>query len=111
MVEKAPDRGDIVWVDFDHTLDREQKDKRPALVLSPKNYNAKSSLILACPLTTKIKGYPFEVKCTHKGRKSVILVDQIKSLDWRARKCSISGQVDTETLREVTDKITALLAP
>ena len=97
----VPKRGDIVWVDLNPTKGHEQKGRRPALVLSDKNYNLPSQLMLVVPITSKQKGYPFEVS-VHKGAiKGVILADQIKSLDWKQRNVTRISQVDKETLRRV----------
>ncbi|NPV02243.1 MAG: endoribonuclease MazF [Brevinematales bacterium] len=81
-----PDRGDIVWLMFNPRSGHEQSGHRPALVISPKAYNAKTGLALFCPITTKIKGYPFEIR-VNAGDKinGAVLCDQVKSLDWRAR--------------------------
>ena len=81
-----PDRGDIVWLDFSPQRGREQVGIRPALVISPKAYNQRSELMLACPITSKIKGYPFEVRVKAGEIDGVILADQVKSLDWKIRK-------------------------
>ena len=84
----VPDAGDIVWIDFDPQAGREQAGHRPALVLSPAAYNDKTSLMLCCPMTTRVKGYPFEV--TIAGSKDgVVLADQVKSLDWRKRNARL----------------------
>ena len=87
----VPDAGDIVWIDFDPQAGREQAGHRPALVLSPAAYNDKTSLMLCCPMTTRVKGYPFEV--TIAGSKDgVVLADQVKSLDWRRRNARLKGR-------------------
>jgi len=103
-----PDRGHIIWIDFDPQSGREQAHHRPALVLSPKAYNRKTSLCVLCPLTSRIKGYPFEVLISDKD-SSVVLTDQVKSLDWRARKAKKKGEVDEEILDEVLGKLSALI--
>ena len=82
----TPDRGDIVWVTLDPQAGHEQKGRRPALVVSPKSYNKKSGLALVCPITYQVKGYPFEVPVDALKEPGVILADQIKSIDWKARK-------------------------
>lgn len=107
----APDRGDLVWINFTPQAGHEMKDSHPALVLSPKSYNAKAGLALFCPITSQIKGYPFEVALP-KGLEihGVILADQIKSLDWRARKVRRAGKVSAEVLSEVLEKAQALLS-
>lgn len=81
-----PERSDIVWLDFNPQTGREQAGRRPALVLSPASYNSKVKLALLCPITTKVKGYPFEVTLL-KGLEvtGVVLADQVKSLDWHFR--------------------------
>ena len=108
MVRYVPDAGDIVWLDFDPQMGREQKGHRPALVISPKAYNVKTGLMLCCPMTTKIKGYPFEVAIASE-KKSVILSDQIKSLDWQQRNAKFKGRISVAELEDVCDKIKAIL--
>ena len=88
----CPDASDIVWLNFTPHAGREQAGHRPALVLSPAAYNNKTSLMLGCPMTTQIKSYPFEVPIA-AGGPSVVLSDQIKSVDWRARKAKRKGKV------------------
>jgi mRNA interferase MazF len=106
----APDRGDLVWLNFTPQAGHEMKDSHPALVLSPKSYNDKVGLALSCPITSKIKNYPFEVALP-KGLEihGVVLADQIKSLDWRARKARRAGKIPSEVLSEVLGKARALL--
>jgi len=103
-----PHRGDIVWLNFDPQVGHEQKGKRPAIVLSPKEYNEKVGLALFCPITSKIKNYPFEVKVEGEI-VGVILSDQLKSLDWRIRKAEYIMRVSTTTLKEVQENIHMLL--
>lgn len=106
----APDAGDVVWLDFAPQAGREQAGKRPALVLSPRIYNEKVGLMVACPITSKAKGYPFEVALpTGLPVAGVILSDHLKSLDWKTRGAALSCQVPAGTLKEVQDKIKALL--
>ncbi len=89
----VPDRGDVVWLAFDPQTGHEQSGRRPALVLSPKAYNAKTNLALFCPVTSRIKGYPFEVNLPTDGKiTGAILSDQIKSLDWKMRRREIHPQ-------------------
>jgi mRNA interferase MazF len=104
----VPERGDIVWLSFDPQAGHEQAGHRPALVLSPKAYNAKSGLMLCCPMTTKIKGYPFEVSINGPS-PSVALADQVKSLDWRARNASKKGVATKAAIMEALGKARALL--
>lgn len=103
-----PDRGHIIWIDFDPQAGREQSRHRPALVLSPKAYNRKTSLCVLCPMTSQVKGYPFEVMVAGKN-PSVVLADQVKSLDWRARKAKKKAVVDDKVLDEVVGKLSALI--
>ena len=107
----APDRGDVVWLNFSPHSGREQAGHRPALVVSPKAYNEKVGLALCCPITSRIKGYPFEVVLP-KGlaANGAVLSDHIKSLDWRARRAEFKGRVSRAVLDEVLSKIAPLLA-
>lgn len=104
----VPEAGHIVWLQFDPQAGNEQAGHRPALVVSPSGYNAKTGLLLCCPMTTQIKGYPFEVLIAG-GRPGAALADQVKSLDWVARKARHKGQVSTHELTEVRAKIMALV--
>ena len=104
----VPQAGDIVWLNFTPQAGHEQAGHRPALVLSPKAYNQKTSLMICCPITTQIKGYPFEVLISGEP-ESVILADQVKSLDWRSRKAKRKGTVSADELAEVRAKIIALI--
>ena len=107
----APDRGDIIWITLDPQAGHEQAGRRPALVLSPRAYNQTVSLALCCPITSRVKGYPFEVALPEDiGVSGVVLADQLKSLDWRARKGEVSGSVPKEMISEVLAKIQALLS-
>ena len=104
----VPDAGDVVWLQFDPQAGHEQAGHRPALVLSPSQYNAKTGLMLCCPLTTHVKGYPFEVSIAD-ARKSVALADQLKSLDWKARKAKLRGKATRAELADVRRKAIALI--
>lgn len=106
----VPHRGDVVWLHFDPQAGHEQAGHRLALVLSPQKYNKLTSLMLCCPLTTVIKGYPFEVRTKIGGKPGVALADQVKSLDWHARKAKKEGVVDQDVLDEVLAKIETLLS-
>jgi len=97
-----------VWLQFSPQAGHEQAGHRPALVLSPSSYNAKAGLMLCCPITTQVKNYPFEV-AMDDGRRGAILSDQIKSVDWRARKAAHKGRVSGSTLAEVRAKVRALI--
>lgn len=108
----VPERGDLVWLEFSPQAGHEHAGRRPAAVLSPKPYNSKVGLFLACPVTTQEKGYPFEV--TIPGGlpiAGVILADQIKSLDWRARKASFICSLPAPVLDELAAKASALVSP
>ena len=109
MVQYIPDRGDIIWLNFTPQSGHEQAGKRPALVISPKEYNKKVGLMIACPITSKIKGYPFEVELSNKKIKGVVLSDQVRSLDWRSRNASFIDKASADILRTVMDKLLVLL--
>lgn len=104
----TPDAGDIVWLDFNPQAGHEQAGHRLAVVLSPATYNGRIGLMLCCPMTTMIKGYPFEVIIQGK-RESAVLSDQIKSLDWRERNASKKGAVSAVELAEIRAKAKALI--
>ena len=108
-MDYIPDRGDIIWLDFVPQVGREQAGRRPALVLSPKDYNRKTGLAVLCPMTTQIKGYPFEVAVTTGNVQGVVLADHLKNLDWKVRKAAYKGKVPPTVLKEVMDKVAALL--
>jgi len=106
----VPEVGDLVWLTFEPHAGREQAGRRPALVLSPKAYNAKSGLVLVCPITSQVKGYPFEVAVTAgQGATGVVLADHLKSLDWRARHAERIGRCAAEVLDEVRARLAPLL--
>jgi len=106
-----PDRGDIVWLQFNPQTGHEQAGHRPALVLSPAAYNKKTGLMLCCPMTSKVKGYPFEVKFPAASAvSSVVLADQVKSLDWQSRKAKRKGKAPAEVVTETLAKVHALLS-
>ena len=104
----VPDAGDIVWLLFDPQAGHEQAGHRPALVLSPASYNARAGLMLCCPMTTQIKGYPFEVVIAG-NKPSAALSDQVKSVDWKARKATRKGKVTAAELSQVRRKAIALI--
>lgn len=105
----VPDAGDVVWLQFDPQAGHEQAGHRPAVVLSPALYNGKAGLMVCCPLSTKIKGYPFEVPTQVDGQDCVVLADQVKSLDWKIRKAKKKGAVPEPVLQHVRARIKALL--
>lgn len=105
----VPDRGDLVWVDFNPQRGHEQAHTRPALVLSPKSYNRKSGLMLACPITSQVKGYPFEVALRGAKTSGVVLADQVRALDWKARHVRRIERVSSAVVQEVQAMLIALL--
>jgi mRNA interferase MazF len=105
----VPQRGDVVW-QFDPQAGHEQSGRRPALVVSPMAYNAKVGLALLCPITSQVKGYPIEVRLPAGLKVSgVILADQVKSLDWRARQAERLGVVPARVIADVLLKLGLLL--
>ncbi len=105
-----PERGDLVWLSFTPQAGREQAGRRPALVLSPAAYNGRVGLALLCPITSQVKGYPFEVALPEGGPISgVVLSDQVRSLDWRSRLAERAGAVDAMVVAEVQARIATLL--
>jgi mRNA interferase MazF len=103
-----PSKGDLIWLDFNPQAGREIMKRRPALVLSPQAYN-KHGLILAVPITSKAKGYPFEVKINNDKIGGVALADAIKSLDWKERNAEFAGTASKEELLEVLKLLSVLL--
>ena len=106
----VPDRGDIVWLQFNPQAGHEHAGHRPALVLSPASYNRRSGLMLCCPMTSQRKGYPFEVVIAmDTDRESVVLADQVKSLDWKVRKAVKKGTASVDVIAETLSKHQTLL--
>ena len=106
----VPRRGDVVWLSFDPQAGHEQAGRRPAFVLSPESYNRKTGLFLACPVTSKMKGYPFEVVLPDGlGVNGVILADQIKSLDWKARRAEFASATNDNVLNDVVSLVLPLI--
>lgn len=107
------DRGDLIWVDFVPSSGHEQAGRRAAMVLSPKAYNSRTGLLIACAMTTKIKGYPFEVNLTTKGKSgpsvSAVLADQVRVLDWKRRKADKFASAPAAVVEEVAAKLKTLL--
>jgi len=105
----CPKRGDIVWLSFTPQAGHEQAGRRPALTLSPESYNRKVGLGLFCPITSQVKGYPFEVQLPHgKQVSGVVLADQVKSLDWKARQASFCCSLASDVVHEVLNKLGTL---
>lgn len=106
----VPSAGDIVWVDFTPQAGHEQAGHRPALVLSPSAYNSAAGMMVCCPMTSQVKGYPFEVEIRErKGIMGVVLADQVKSLDWRVRNAKYKGRAAQNELNEVRAKVVTLI--
>jgi len=108
----VPDRGDLVWLDFSPQAGHEQAGRRPALVLSPRSYNEKSGLMLACPITNQAKGYPFEVLLPPVvPTTGVVLADQVRNLDWRQRRATRIAAAPDSLIRDILAKLQTLLGP
>ena len=108
----VPERGDIVWLEFDPQAGHEQAGHRSAFVVSPRSYNRKVGLALFCPITSKVKGYPFEVPLPKGGKaRGAVLSDQLKSLDWKARKATRFDCASDVVVQEVTARVLALVDP
>jgi len=106
----VPDRGDLVWVSSSPQRGREQAGRRPALVLSPKGYNRRIGLALVCPVTSRVKGYPFEVRLPEgSAAAGVVLCDQLRSLDWRARRFARAGRVPPATTEDASARVLPLI--
>ena len=109
MTPYVPDRGDVVWLDYDPQLGHEQAGKRPAIVFSPIDYNRRIGLALFFPITSHIKGYPFEVRIKLEKTDGVVLSDQIKNLDWKARRVKFIEKAPDSILIEVREKLDWIL--
>jgi len=108
----VPARGELIWLRFNPQAGHEQAGHRPAVVISPSSYNRRVGLVLCCPVTSQVKGYPFEVVLPQGlGVEGAILSDQIKSLDWRVRKARLIGNLPADVLEETVGKILALVDP
>ena len=105
----CPSRGDIVWLDFDPQAGHEQAGRRPAVVLSHRAYNIKTGLAIVCPMTSRVeKGWPFTVKIDDD---SGVIADQVKCVDWRARRCEVKGRLDDAVLQRVITTFARLILP
>ena len=110
MSSYIPSRGDAIWLDFNPQTGREQAGRRPAFVVSPASYNGKVGLVLLCPVTSRVKNYPFEVSIPEGFPVSgVVLSDQLKSLDWRKRRAEFICTLPKSVTQEVIKKIEALI--
>jgi mRNA interferase MazF len=107
----APDRGDVVWLSFSLQAGHEQAGRRPALIISPRAYNQRVGLAISCPITSQVKGYPFEVSLGSEGRtRGVVLSDQVKILDWRARRAEFIERAPAAATEEVLGKLGTLVS-
>lgn len=105
-----PSRGDVIWLSFNPQSGHEQSGHRPAIVISPKEYNAKVGLAICCPITSKIKYYPFEVRIVIKNKiNGAVLSDQLKSLDWEKRKAKFIAKAPKMVLEDTIEKLTLLI--
>ncbi|MFN8944455.1 MAG: endoribonuclease MazF [Pseudobdellovibrionaceae bacterium] len=105
----VPHRGDIVWLNFTPQAGHEQRGTRPALVLSPEKYNKKTGLAICCPITSSIKGYPFEVVVSGKKINGAVLSDHLKNLDWKVRKAKFIEKASDDIVSQCSLKISALI--
>jgi mRNA interferase MazF len=105
----VPDAGDLVWLTFDPQAGHEQRGRRPALILSPRAYNSKARLAIACPITSHVKGYPFEVPLPSGKISGVVLADHVKNLDWQARRAAFEAKAPEETVADVRERLRVLL--
>ena len=108
MSKWTPDAGDIIWISFDPQAGHEQAGHRPALVLSPSSYNRPTGMLLCVPMTTRSKGYRFEVPIAGR-RGGVALADQVKSFDWRARSATRKARATEAELEAVRVRARALV--
>jgi len=106
----CPDGGDLVWIDLSPTLGHEQSGHRPAIVLTSLQYNVRSGLCIICPITSRARGYPFEVAVPDGHAISgIILVDQVRSVSWEQRYVKMAGAAPVKLLDEVRERLAALL--
>lgn len=104
-----PERGDLIWLNFTPHSGHEQAGKRPAIVLSPSKYNRKTGLLITCPITSKIKGYPFEVAVEGNKISGVVLSDQVKNFDWKTRKAVFIEKASNVILQKVQENLLVLI--
>jgi mRNA interferase MazF len=106
----VPDAGDLVWLTFDPQAGHEQRGRHPALILSPRSYNSKARLAIACPINSHVKGYPFEVPLPPSGKISgVVLADHVKNLDWQARRLAFEMKAPADVITDVRERLRVLL--
>jgi mRNA interferase MazF len=104
-----PERGDLVWLNFDPTKGHEQKGRRPSVVLSPIEYNCKSTLAIFCPITSVSKEYPYEVEIEKNKIEGFALVDQMKNFDWSKRDIEFISRLNKENLKKIIQKAITLI--
>jgi mRNA interferase MazF len=104
-----PEKGDLIWLNFTPQSGHEQAGQRPAIVLSPSKYNSKTGLLIVCPITSKFKGYPFEVQINGEKINGVVLSDQVKNLDWKTRNAIFIEKASNNSLIIVQEKLLLLL--
>ncbi|AVF22959.1 type II toxin-antitoxin system PemK/MazF family toxin [Paenibacillus larvae] len=110
MVKRAPDQGDIVYMDFNPQIGHEQAGRRPGLVVSPTSFNRVTGFIVVCPITRTVRNYPYEVPLpSDLMTEGVVLAHQVKSLDWKARKAEVREKVPQEIIDDVLDLIHTFL--
>lgn len=104
-----PQKGDLVWINFDPTIGREQKGLRPAIIVSQNVFNKKSSLTYVCPITSVAKNYPYRIKITTKNIKGFIMIEHLKSIDWQGRKLKFVEKAPLEIIESVKNCIDAII--
>lgn len=109
VISYIPERGDILWISFTPKAGKDQAGHQPAIVLSHKEYNKRIGLAILCPVTTKVKGYPFEIKIDFKEIKGVILADHVKNLDWKERKATLIEKAPDNIVDEVITLINTII--
>ena len=109
--EFVPDRGDMIWVQLGPTSGHEQSGRRPVLVVTPNAYNRRTGLAIVCPLTSKVKGYPFEVTVPEGGELTgVILADHVRSIDWRSCRAGFAATLPAAVVSDVLARLSPLLS-
>jgi mRNA interferase MazF len=107
--QRVPARGDLIWLNFDPQLGSEQRGHRPALVLSHASYNRVVGLAIVCPVTSRVKGYPFEVPVNGQKIKGAVLADHVKNLDWRHRHAQFIEKADEQAISSVLAKLSPVI--
>ena len=106
----CPEAGDFIWIDLDPAAGHEQSGRRPAIVLSPRSYNAAAGLCVICPITSRVRNYPFEAILPDDGNvRGVVLADQPRSISWEQRPIKHAGRAPDALLTEVRERLAALL--